>query len=56
MISKPAKVIALQEEIIYAKNCLQPQGTGHIHTSISWMEYRVSELKQELQAQHGTKV
>ena len=48
MISKPAKVIALEEEIVYAKSCLQPHDTGHIHTSISWMEQRVRELKREL--------
>jgi len=53
MISKPAKVIALEEEIVYAKSCLEPQDTGHIHTAISWMDKRVRELKQELKDQHG---
>ena len=56
MISKPAKVIALQEEIVYAKSCLQPTDTGHIHTAISWMNQRVRELKRELEEQHGRKV
>jgi len=55
MISKPAKVIAIEEEIVYAKSQLQPQSTGHIHTAISWMERRVEVLKAELLAQ-GVKV
>ncbi len=55
MISKPAKVIAMEEEIVYAKSCLQPHDTGHIHTAIGWMERRVEVLKAELLAQ-GVKV
>jgi len=55
MISKPAKVIALEEEIVYAKSCLQPTDTGHIHTAISWMDKRVKELKRELDAQYSRK-
>ena len=51
MISKPAKVIAIEEEIVYAKNQLQPHDTGHIHTAIGWMERRVEVLKQELKEQ-----
>lgn len=52
MISKPAKVIALEEEIKYAESCLQPHDTGHINTAISWMSKRVRDLKQELREQH----
>tara|TARA_B100000989_G_C19226496_1_gene338074 strand:- start:102 stop:284 length:183 start_codon:yes stop_codon:yes gene_type:complete len=37
----------LKEEIKYAKSCLQPHDTGHIHTAISWMKERVSELKKK---------
>ena len=37
----------LKEEIEYAKSCLQPHDTGHIHTAISWMKERVSELKKK---------
>lgn len=55
MISKPAKVIAIEEEIVYAKSQLQPHTTGHIHTAIGWMERRVEVLKAELLAQ-GVKV
>ena len=53
MISKPARVIAIQEEIEHARSCLQPHDTGHIHTAISWMEHRVRELKEELDAQYS---
>jgi len=49
MISKPAKIIALQEEIEYAKTCLRPHDTGYIHTSIHWMQQRVKELREELE-------
>ena len=52
MISKPAKVIALEEEIVHAESCLQPHDTGHISTAIGWMQHRVRELKQELREQH----
>mgnify|MGYP001042017003 CR=1 FL=1 len=52
MISKPAKVIAIEEEIVYAKSKLQPHDTGHIHTAISWMEHRVKELTKELKEQY----
>jgi len=49
MISKPAKIIALQEEIEYAKTCLRPHDTGYIHTSIHWMQQRVKELTADLE-------
>ena len=52
MISKPAKVIAIEEEIEYAKSCLQPTDTGHIHTAIGWMTRRVDTLKEELKEQY----
>ena len=52
MISKPAKVIAIEEEIMYAKSQLQPHDTGHINTAIGWMTQRVNTLKQELNEQH----
>lgn len=52
MMSKPAILLALQEEIKHAKTCLRPTATGHIHTAISWMEYRVEELAKELEEIH----
>ena len=50
MISKPAKVIAIEEEIVYAKSQLQPHDTGHIHTTISTLQSRVEELEEEINA------
>ena len=44
MMSKPAILLALQEEIIHAKTCIRPTATGHIHTAIGWMEHRVCLL------------
>jgi len=52
MMSKPAILIALQEEITHAKTCIRPSATGHIHTAISWMEHRVEELSKELEEIH----
>ncbi len=37
----------IEKEIQYAKSCLQPHDTGHIHTSISWMEHRKEELEKQ---------
>lgn len=50
-MSGPATILALEQEIAYAKSQLQPHDTGHIHTAISWMEHRVEQLKQELKEQ-----
>ena len=49
MIPKPAILLALEAEIVYAKSQLQPHDTGHIHTAISWMEQRVREIRRELE-------
>ena len=54
MISKPAKVIALEEEIVYANSQLQPHDTGHIHTAIGWMERRVEVLSRWRHNRDGT--
>ena len=40
----------IESEIQYAKSQLQPHDTGHIHTSIAWMEKRVRDLKEILSA------
>ena len=50
MISKPAKVIAIEEEIVYAKSQLQPHDTGHIHTTINFIENRIQEIEIERKA------
>ncbi len=41
----------LEKEVEYAKSCLQPHDTGHIHTAISWMESRKQELEETLSNQ-----
>ena len=39
----------LMEEIAYAESQLQPHDTGHIHTAISWMKYRVDKIKEKME-------
>ena len=36
------------DEISIAKSKLQPEDTGHIHTSISYLESRVEEVQAEI--------
>ena len=36
------------DEIAIAKSKLQPEDTGHIHTSISYLESRVEEVQKEI--------
>jgi len=36
------------DEIAIAKGKLQPHDTGHIYTSISYLESRVEELQKEI--------
>ena len=52
MVNKPMIIFALEAEIVHAEARLQPHDTGHINTAISWMKYRVQELKQEIRDQH----
>lgn len=45
----------LKKEIEHAESCLLPQDTGHINTAISWMNTRVRELEEEINANlHAT--
>ena len=37
------------DEISVAKSKLQPQDTGHIHTSISYLQSRVDEVQQQIE-------
>ena len=39
------RIGVLEDEIKYAKSQLQPHDTGHIYTSIDWLEHRVRQLK-----------
>lgn len=42
----------LMDEIAIAKSRLQPHDTGHIYTSISWLQQRVEEVKKELETDY----
>ena len=46
------KLIMLIDEIAIAKRRLQPHDTDHIHTSISWLQQRVEEVKKELETDY----
>jgi len=48
METKTDRLIMLMDEISIAKSKLQPHDTGHIHTSISYLESRVEELRKEI--------
>jgi len=47
-IKPTERLIMLMNEIAIAKGKLQPHDTGHIHTSISYLESRVSEVQHEI--------
>lgn len=48
-VSDIDRIIMLMEEIAYAESQLQPHDTGHIHTAISWMKYRVELIKEKME-------
>ncbi len=49
MYMKPTeRLLLLMDEIAIARNKLQPEDTGHIHTSISYLESRVKEVREEI--------
>ena len=41
------KLIVLQEEVEHYKTLLMPHDTGHIHTTISFLEDRIQEIELE---------
>jgi hypothetical protein len=47
-ITKTERLVLLMDEIAVAKSKLQPHDTGHIYTSISYLESRVEELQKEI--------
>ena len=49
MLTNIDKLIMLMDEIAIAKSRLEPHDTGHIHTSINWLQQRVEEIKKELE-------
>ncbi len=48
LVSESDRLVVLMEEIAYAESQLQPEDTGHIHTSIAWMKSRVITIKEKL--------
>ena len=48
LVSNADRLIVLMEEIAYAESQLQPEDTGHIHTSIAWMKQRLQTIKEKL--------
>lgn len=41
------RIDILEEEIAYYKTLIEPHDTGHIHTTISFLENRLKHLKGE---------
>ena len=48
-ISDAERLVLLMDEIRIAKTKLQPHDTGHIHTSISYLESRVEEVQENIE-------
>jgi len=49
LVSELDRMVILMEEIAILKSRIQPEDTGHIHTTISTHESRVLEIKEILQ-------
>ena len=47
-ISATQRLMLIMDEIAIAKSRLQPEDTGHIHTSISYLESRAEEIQKEI--------
>ena len=47
-MDKLDQIDIIENEIAYAKSCLQPQDTGQISTAIGWMTKRVTAIKEEI--------
>jgi len=47
-INQTERLMLLMDEIAIAKSRLRPEDTGHIHTSISYLETRVEEVRKEI--------
>ena len=47
-ISATQRLMLIMDEISIAKSKLQPTDTGHIHTSISYLESRAEEVQKEI--------
>ena len=40
------KLVVLEEEVEYYKTLLMPHDTGHIHTTINFLEERIKDLQE----------
>ena len=47
LIHDLVRIDVLEDEVEYYKTLLQPEDTGHIHTTISFIKERIRELKGE---------
>ena len=47
LINDIVRVSVLEEEIEYYKTLIQPEDTGHIHTTISFLKDRLRNLNGE---------
>ena len=47
-VTTSQRLILLMDEIAIAKSKLLPEDTGHIHTSISYLESRVDEVQKQI--------
>ena len=55
LIKEVDRLVMLMEEIAILKSRLQPQDTGHIHTTINTLESRVEEISNRLVESGETK-
>ena len=55
LIKEIDRLVMLMEEIAILKSRLQPHDTGHIHTTISTLESRVEEIRNDLAETGETK-
>ena len=47
-ISATQRLMLIMDEIAIAKGKLEPHDTGHINTSISYLESRAEEVQKEI--------
>ena len=55
LVKEVDRLVFLMEEISILKSRLQPEDTGHIHTTISTLERRVEEIRNNLVKSGETK-
>ena len=55
LVKEVDRLVFLMEEISILKSRLQPEDTGHIHTTINTLESRVEEIRNNLVENGETK-